>query len=986
MLDFFKTVWPGKGPYCVVFRTQEQPGKEPGDKPKKKTIHKAVADYGRATKMAAWGLGKGFDVYFCISSLKDLQWVNPETGKPHIRKKPNMAKTKVFILDVDVDYEGINDKKYLTQDAALEGLAKFCGALALPKPIVVSSGYGLHCYWVLSKPIPSHTWEEVAEKFKLLAVKLDSKLAADTSRISDSAGILRVPGTKNFKREPAKAVTIIQWSDETVEPMQFLELIKNKAKELGMSLRGVRKASAPAAKEKSSVSIDLSLDTPHRLEPVLKKCNWMKQYVKGIATASEVEWYRVLGLVKHLYHPKQDMRGIVHAMSRGHPGYSYEETELKFNQVRAAQSGPTMCSTFNALSPDRCAGCPYANLVTTPARLDEVDLPDPKGLQLISEYTDASGETVQASVELVPIPKPYFRGANGGIFMNVDGGSLDGETDPNKVRKIYEYDIFPVSRLQNEDTGEEEIEVHLNLPMDGKRIIRVPNQVVIEPKTFAGYLTARGVLLKPHEVQPLVSYMVDYTRVIQSTYAAQGVFNRFGWRNPQELGGALFVLGDGVINNEGEFKACMTAPWLTTQKDSASGKGSLREWVDAFDVIRTHSPVVYQVAASIAFAAPLFALTPYHGMIFNMLGRSGAGKSTALKFMTSVFGKPTFTHVLKKDNSIPIFNKIGYLNSIAVAYDEITLLAPDQTADLAYGVTEGRGKERADRNGQTRINYVKWDTAVVSCSNLSLYEKIGQAKQGNAAPAYRVFETLVDEKQVKSENRPRIEAAIRVLENNYGIVGRLFIQHVMKNRAQIIEQLVKKEEELTRQFEMKTAERYWGAMFATLAVSIEICNRLGFHQLDHDLLMSWMNTELNTAREKLNASQGHAVDVLTDYINSSRDKILILTDGVRPNAIGSQSTPSRQISIRIDKNKEGKIVGGAFASRDFKTYCEEKSIEYGWITGDLKDMGIIKASNSTRIAVGTEVDMGTTHCWVFVKDSSFLRHDIQQINDKEILL
>jgi hypothetical protein len=939
VLDFLKAVLPPTGPFCVAFRTQ--------DKEKKGMIHRVVADQHALAKVATWGARKGWDAYFCVSSLKAPEWVDA-AGKPHKRKKENAAKTQMFLLDIDV--EAGSQRKYETQVEALEAIEKFTANIGLPNPIVVDSGYGYHVYWVLQKACPSDKWEKLAQYFKAIAVHLDPKLAADTSRIADCAGVLRLPGTMNFKKEEPKHVKIVKWSEETTPLLAFAEVIKKKAKELGIQYK-------PQLDKKKipNLTVDLSLDVPHRFDLVVKRCQWMRHYVTHIPQASEVEWYRVLGLTKHLYHPIKSMAELAQMVSKGHPGYSWEATEAKFNQVRIAQTGPTLCATFRDLRPERCEGCPFAKIVTTPVRLDEVDIPDPKPLQIESTFTDIHGDAVVASVEAVPMPKPYFRGKDGGIYMHLDGGAIDGnDTDPMTVRKIYEYDLYPVSRLQNEDTGEEEIEVHLHLPKDGKKVIRVPNQVVIEPKAFAGYLTARGVLIKPHEVQPLVGYMVDYTRIIQKASSAQGVYNRFGWRHPQEHN-AEFVLGDGMINAEGDFKPCMTATWLQDQKDFASSKGDLKTWCKAFDVIRMHSPTAYQFVGCLGFAAPLFALTPYHGLMFNLLGKGGIGKSTALKIMSSVWGKPTFTHILKKDNSIPFFNKIGYLNSIPVAYDEITMLPPDQTADIAYGVTEGRGKERAGRDGQTKFNFVKWSTIVVTCSNLSLYEKIGASKQGNAAPAYRIFETKVD--GVEQRNQIKIETAIRTLMDNYGIAGRTYMQYVVKNRKTIIERLIAEEVEITEHFKLRTAERYWGGMFATLAVGADICNHLGLHLLKKADMLQWAYEELDKARYSLNDSQGNAVNILSDFINTNLHATIFMSEkGI--NAYGLQNSPQRELHIRLEKFG-GKFSEGFISQSAFKRYCADNKIEYQWVVNDLLDMRAIKkGTRSFRLGAGTQFSGG----------------------------
>lgn len=954
MLDFLRTVLPTTGPFCLAFRNQERKG----------FFHKVAKDHLAAAKLATWGAIKSFDVYFCLSSLKAPEWIDAK-GKAHKRKKENCKSIQVLVLDVDI---GAADTKYHTKGEALEALTKFITALDFKPPIIVDSGYGLHVYWLLSRPLESERWETLADYFKKIAVAVDPRLAADTTRIADSAGVLRVPGTKNYRnKDDPKEVRLLQFTEETDTVTDISAKLFKKGRELGISADNKPKK---ISEVKSNLASDLGLDVPHRVDVVIAKCNWVRRYIANIKIASEQEWYAMLGLVKHLYHPNKSMRELAHMFSKGHPGYSYEETELKFEQVRLAQTGPSLCARFGKIAPERCVGCPYAKMVTTPAQLDGVDLPDEKPVQIEKTYKDVNGHTSKFITEALPIPKPYFRGTNGGIYMQLDGGGLDhNQDDKNTVKRIYEYDIFPLARLQNEDTGEEEIEVMLNLPKDGQKIIHVPNEVTIEPKKFASYLTARGVLLKQHEILPLINYMIDYTRVIQRTTGAKGIHTRFGWRHAQTPE-PIFVLGDGVIKSDGSFIPSGTAAWLSELKEFASATGDIAKWREAFEINLKYSIPAYQFAMMLGFATPLFALTPYAGVMFNLLGGGGIGKSTALKFMTSIWGKPTFTHILQKDNSIPVFNKIGYLNSLPVAYDEITNLPADQTADLAYSITEGRGKERADRSGNTRVNFIKWSTILVSCSNLSLYEKIGLSKKGNAAPAYRIFETLVTQ-PVHPENKLKIEDAIRVLDHNYGVAGRAFMQYVVPHNTEIIEQLVKEEERISQEFQLRNVERFWGGMFATVSVSMDICHQLGIHSFDKNTMLKWAYNELTNARANLTESQGSAISLLSDFINSNLHSTLFVSDG-RINAYGPSNTPTRELHIRLEK-KAGRFVDGYISSIALRKYCLINKAEYAWIIGELKQFNIVKKELvAKRIGAGTEFTGAPISCLHLNFESPFL--------------
>lgn len=143
-------------------------------------------------------------VYFGCASYSQ-----PESG----RKGTNVKAVRSFWLDIDTDaLKGEGATPYRDQDAALVALEEFCFRLSLPSPVVVSSGFGLHVYWVLNDDIEPSSWRETALMLKR-ACDVGS-LLADHSRTTDIASILRVPDAHNRKdaQNPRK-VLVLYWGD-----------------------------------------------------------------------------------------------------------------------------------------------------------------------------------------------------------------------------------------------------------------------------------------------------------------------------------------------------------------------------------------------------------------------------------------------------------------------------------------------------------------------------------------------------------------------------------------------------------------------------------------------------------------------------------------------------------------------------------------------------------------------------------------------------
>lgn len=77
------------------------------------------------------------------------------------------------------------------------------------KPIVLSSGMGLHAYWPLSASVTRDEWRYVAEKLKQAVVgwKTDPTITADAARV------LRLPGCTWRKGLEPRAVQVLDWGD-----------------------------------------------------------------------------------------------------------------------------------------------------------------------------------------------------------------------------------------------------------------------------------------------------------------------------------------------------------------------------------------------------------------------------------------------------------------------------------------------------------------------------------------------------------------------------------------------------------------------------------------------------------------------------------------------------------------------------------------------------------------------------------------------------
>lgn len=882
------------------------------------------------------------NIYFAVSTLAERSVM--ERGKLRVRTQKNSKSTRCIILDVDIkEKEGY----YHEKDEAWEGIQNITAQLNLPDPIIVDSGFGYHVYWPMMAGIPSADWRATAKLFYQALLIIEPRAVKDASRVSDSASVLRVPETLNLKNGRETPVGIVQWFSGHLDYGDFKDKLRRIT---GSNLVGV----APGGDGAPLVS----LDTPREYEKVslqatAKNCNWVRTYITNMAQATEPEWYAMLGLAPYMEHTTKDgiiINGpdIAHLLSKGHPEYDPAATDKKFNQVSIAQTGPTTCGKMQQVNATPCQTCPFRNAVKTPVATARLDRPATTVQTKIALVTE-EGDKKEEQIDIPLPPSPYFRGESGGVYVRSKEQAADG-TWTEVINKIYDYDLYPVKRYRSELNDEEHLEINLWLPKDGMVRFRMPTEYLVEHKRTGAYLASRGALAEMGGTPRLAKYLIDYTRSIQTKESAEMEYARFGWRNV-ETDNPVFVVGNGIIDSTGAIKPAAFPAYLKKPALAVAAHGDFNKWKDAFNVYRgipNSEPLI--LAAMMAFAAPAMALTAYAGAMYNMLGKSGAGKSASMQIMSSVWGQPNENHISTKDTVIAMTNTIGYHNSIPVAFDELTHMDPAIAADFALLFTGGRGKNRADRSGQNKENNVSWNTIVVCSSNSSIYEKFNDARKGYNAEAMRVFEVKVPPANPKYKDQ--MDVALKTLRENYGLAGRMFIPAVMRNKQAIAKAIEIQAARIMQQIGGTTSERFWINLVATVYVTGSIAKKMGLHDYDMEALLRWCLNEMDVVREATGESAVDPVGMLGEFVNRNINNMVRIRNGSV-----DLRTSSNIVSIMGRLEYIGdKLIEIIVSHKALQDWCNHSKIDMSFVMTGLKDRGITTGRNeSKRLATGTNL-------------------------------
>lgn len=207
LIDFFKQILPED---CVYYLVLFRDGRKPE--------HVPFRSFRGLTEAAYQYNHDNTTVYFACAGYNDL-YVESSTKRQY-RVVENQRAAQAFWLDLDCG-EG---KSYPNKVEAASAVAQFCMVAELPIPLLVSSGYGLHVYWPLSKPVSPEKWNHIAQALKAATTSLG--LLADPTRTADFASILRPPGTHNKKGEWKEVKVLNAGKYEVTDAKTFWNAVK----------------------------------------------------------------------------------------------------------------------------------------------------------------------------------------------------------------------------------------------------------------------------------------------------------------------------------------------------------------------------------------------------------------------------------------------------------------------------------------------------------------------------------------------------------------------------------------------------------------------------------------------------------------------------------------------------------------------------------------------------------------------------------------
>lgn len=921
--DLLDAVLPEEGRYCVLGISRY--------------VDQRFADTREEVdEIAQEFVSNGVNAFFGCAKFGDL----------NNRKHENAKYFKALWMDIDCgptkaepDENGVI-KGYIDQATGLAEFQKFCKAVGLRRPIVVNSGNGIHVYWLLDKVVDRKHWNPLAKALKSLCHQ--HGLIVDPA-VFEASRVLRIPGTFNFKGDPLPVSVLFH----DTKPYTYDE-IKNL---LGA---GEPEDEEPFIPRRMSPLMESMMGNKvKRFKTIMLKsingegCPQLLHCFKNQDSIEEPLWRAALSIAERCV----DREDAIHKMSSKYEGYDPEEADKKASETK----GPYLCKSFESLNPAGCEGCPNKGRISTPIMLGaEIAEADPEDDEVDVEDDDGEVETFK----IPEYPEPYFRARAGGVYRRPP---QDSEEEPTL---IYERDFYVVKRMVDVNYGETAL-LRLHTPRDGVKEFTIPLAHIMAKDKLREVLGYHGVMVNTKRQDLIFQYLATSVNNLQQTHKAEKMRTQFGWVDKD----SAFIVGDREITKDGIFHS---PPSSVTKEEAemCQSEGTLEKWKEVFNLYNEPGLEPNAFAAMTGFGSPLLKFTGMSGAIINVIHKSsGSGKSTTLYMCNSIWGHPKKLASIWKDTPAAKIHRLGVMNNLPNTIDEITNTTAMEFSDLAYSLSQGRGKNRMKaQTNEMRINNTTWNAITLASANASFYQKMGALKDTPDGESMRLLEY-----EIKPTNVIDVATGKQMFDHqlfeNYGHAGDIYAKYLVTNLEDATQLVRDVQARIDKEVNFTTRERFWSAVCACNIAGALMAKNLGLIDWDIGRIYRWMIKMLGEMREEIKPPESSPITVLGEFLSNYINNSLVVNDEVdsRSNMPAMPtSEPKGELVVRYEPDTKRLYV----SAKHYKEYCVKFQIGYKDSLRELEKINVFKGASLKRMGKGLKIVSPPVRALMFDASSS----------------
>jgi hypothetical protein len=795
--------------------------------------------YSQAARLIEWASRKGYDAYHAQASfttaIPDGTDARGNIRYKGERKATNVQNLKSFWIDADIKRAGDGkDPRQCYADAVefCTWLKAFRATTGMPLPnMVVSSGYGLHVYWILEDAVDLPTWQPYADALK--AAMIAARFKGDTGISGDAARLLRPIDTTNNKTQPAAPVyqipriaggdipndlvyqALTPYLGQIVRARPATTVVQPSGLNAALAsgkvssiFQGAAAVALPNMTAAAQANLPSAPSTrPHLLSKIAGQCG---QVAKSLEEHGEFDeypiWYQGNLTLAHFC---VDGANYVHQFGDGNVNkYSVANTEFHVNQIAqehiAKNIGPPSCGLYDQKRPGICRTCPFWGKIKGPWNLGSDD-----------------GD----------LPNRYRRHAGA-----IQGEYYDMKRDKWEWQDIVKGDVLE-PHLDWLPSGGHAITFTFEKAGTRRTIYARVQQLVSDSSAIHRIFEPQGVTLLPGRelrFREFVMFLVE--KLIEARTIRTENVQPFGW---VEKGNTItgFALAGTLYRPGGLMEPAPGAdPVLLAMFQP---QGQLSDWQTAFDFVTKGRPDLAAVVAT-SFAAPLIKLTGHFGVVMSAWSReSGRGKSSAMRVGQAVWSSQAMLNSTN-DTGNAVMDKVASTRAIVSMWDEARVTGEENVRrfiDTVFQITQG--KEKARMNGDSTQRAVRrFETILTVCANRSLMDLAIAESDGTDAGALRIFEFHLDNRPMAPV--PGAARTIALADTNYGWAGVAYASWLADHLPTVRKALDIMVDDLTQALKAEQSERLFIALMATILVAAKITTTMKLAVFDYGPLKAFL--------------------------------------------------------------------------------------------------------------------------------------------------
>lgn len=901
--------------------------------------------------------------YVATSSFSD-----PESG----RRQDNALYTQVLVIDLDVKEGEYSSKTEITQ-----ALKSFCIANELPKPILNESGGGYHGYWVFDEPVESARAKIVGDKFKKLCIEQGFNI--DTNVTGDTARVMRMPGTRNWKlgkEQPRDCQTINKHPVKRVPFSKFGELTAGEGgvdtSSLDLAVLQKARELREQVNEQPSASMDrLVGNRETKFEQIIMKtkagsgCAHIKHIVKNRESLDEPYWRAGLSIAVRC----DDQELAVQAVASGHEDYDFEDSVEKGLRT----TGPYTCEAFAGLDSTLCEGCPNAGKIKSPIQLGSVIA------EATEEEREVTVETANSSVgemkiKIPELPKGYVLGKNQAVYKVIDTGD-----DVEEVL-VYENALWVDKRFKDPVDGEILI-MKLVLPQDGLQVFSVKLETATSKEELRKSLSTQGIVARKWD--NIMHYIGDWVRELQIREKADNARRQFGWSKDR----LSFAMGEWEFTPDGIKPNYPTSATLA-QYHAFESKGAIENWKKIPEYYKLEELygrdvrfIRYALCASFG-SIIMEHMDGVHSSIFHLNSNgSGKSKTAVMKAMASIWGDPENLVINGASTDNFIFNRAEMMKNIPLCIDEVTEIPEKQLSSFVMMSTQGKQKGRMRSNSnEERHRGDPWNMLSVSTSNNAITEKLSGGRHPKEAIAARVMEVTMKDVDFTAAGTEMSMEFDSTLADNYGLAGALFVQYLVDIGPEKIRAAAKKTKiYITNKLRLEQVHRNWAAQIACTVLACQIAKKLGILTYETEDILTIAGEIVEMNRSAMIESKREVDDIINEYVMENKGNLIIVDAAIDLRKGGAKNTGLEGWSPAALQDPNYRVVGRLEPDTEnlylmvshLKQYCKDCGIVYRELEQELVEKYGAKIQRR-RIDKGTDLKVGSVRV-LSINQASWLK-------------